>query len=167
MSKRKLQDIGNLPKADSIEIEKAKKQKSKANSKEENIEEKFRELNACLKKATNSGEFSFEGEAVDLPCMLGLEIKDFGVVSLPFQDPQASELIKRCQQAPYGKNSKTLVDRNVRDSYQLDPSQFTINNPDWHTKLNEVVSKVEQGLGCEAKIEVITILIILKKYCNT
>lgn len=153
MSKRKLQDIGNLPKADSINpIEKVKK--STKATKAENTEEKFLEVNACLRKASNSGEISFEGEAPELPCMLGLEIKDFGVVSLPFQDPQASELIKRCEQAPFGKNSKTLVDKAVRDSYQLDPSQFKINNPDWSKKLDEVVSRVEQGLGCEAKIEV-------------
>ena len=65
MSKRKLQDMRNLPKADSTsQVEKVTSKATKA----ESTEEKFVELKACLKKASNSG----------------LEIKDFDVVSLPF-----------------------------------------------------------------------------------
>lgn len=110
-------------------------------------------INSCLKKVAMSGEYTVEGEAFELPKSVGLEIKDFGRVSLPLLDPQATELIKVCQQAPYGKGHKTLVDVNVRDSFQLDPSLVSIKNPEWDSKLNDLVTRVAKGLGCQAKIK--------------
>ena len=171
-SKRKLEDITNQPtniKA-SEEDENNKKLKREItlidvssnrgkSSREEanlNIDEELLKVNSCLKKANDPVEFAIEGEAQELlPCLICLEVKNFGVLSLPFQDPQASELIKQCEQSPYGKKDKTLLDKNVRDSYQLEPSQFSIKHPDWNQKLAEIVSRVANELGCEKKIEVI------------
>lgn len=85
--------------------------------------------------------------------MLGLWIKDFGCVSLPLNAIQADELIKKCTQAPYGHNFNTLINTEVRDSYQLDPSSLEIKNPDWPSKLQELVDKVCIELGCQGKAE--------------
>ena len=48
----------------------------------------------------------------------------------------------------------TLVDTNVRDSYQLDPEQIEIRNPEWDVKLKDLLFRVGQALGCKDKIEV-------------
>lgn len=107
-----------------------------------------------LNRAVRSGDSWADGEAAEMPKMLGLEVKRFGPVSLPLVDPQASELIKMCKRAPYGRNTHTLVDRAVRDSYQLDPDQVSITNPEWKVKLERLVAHVAQTLGCQAPIEV-------------
>ena len=118
------------------------------------IDANFKSLNECLRNLSKCGDYSVDGEATEMPKIVGLEVKDFGPVSLPLRDPQASALINLCQKAPYGFNQKTLIDQNVRDSYQLDPSRVEITNPEWNVKLNDLVARVAKGLGCHAKVEV-------------
>ena len=115
------------------------------------IDHELEELNANLKQVETS---AVDGEAYELPSIIGINVNDFGELSLPLKDPQASDLIKRCQQCPFGKDSKKCLDTNVRDSYQLEPSQFKINHPDWDKKLQELVSRVAIELGTDAKVEV-------------
>lgn len=110
-------------------------------------------INSSLKKTKSTGQYAFDGVASELPPLLGLEIKNFGPVSLPLYEEQAEKLIKVCEQAPFGRNEKTLLDTNVRDSYQLDPSHVKIKNPTWNVKLNELVARIAKGLGCLSDIE--------------
>ena len=118
------------------------------------IEEDLIELVDKIKSSKHSGEYSVDGEANELPTLLDLNVKDYGPVSLPLVEAQAKELINVCQQAPYGRNMDTLVDTNVRDSYQLDPEQVEIRHPEWGTKLQVLVDRVGKALGCQDKIEV-------------
>lgn len=83
----------------------------------------FKQLAQSLKRTAKSGEYVVEGQAFEMPNMLGLRVKNIGPVVLPLIDPQASELIKICKQSSYGHNKDTLTDTNVRDSYQLDPEE--------------------------------------------
>ena len=62
---------------------------------------------------------------------------------------QAKDLKKLCEQAPYGKGEKTLVDTSVRRVWRLTPSQFSLRNPDWKRFLQETLSKVQAELGLE------------------
>ena len=109
-----------------------------------------------VKQAYKSGDYCVDGVATDLPVSIGLEVKDFGPVSIPLVESTAAQnLIKYCRQAPFGKNTQTLVDKNVRDSYQLEPSQVKITNPQWNAKLAELVRQVAKGLGCYGEVEVL------------
>ena len=123
------------------------------------IDYELEELNAHLKQLATSTRFAVDGEAYELPSVIEINVNDFGELSLPVKDPQASELIKRCEQSSFGKNSEKCLDTNVRDSYQLEPSQFTINHPDWDKKLQELVSRVAIELGTDAKVEVINLIL--------
>lgn len=109
---------------------------------------------SCLNKTAASGDFCVEGVASELPNSIGLEVENFGKVHFPLEEAQAKELIKVCTLAPFGKNELTLYDKKVRDSYQLDPSQVTINSRNWETKLNQLVKRVGVALGCQDEIEV-------------
>ena len=102
------------------------------------IDHELEELNANLKQVETS---AVDGEAYELPSIIGITVNDFGELSLPLKDPHASDLIERCcQQCLFGKNSENCLDTTVRDSYQLEPSQFKINHPDWDEKLQELES---------------------------
>lgn len=101
-----------------------------------------------LKMTSLSGDFAVQGEAHELPVMLGLEVNGFGRVGLPFCDPQASELIKMCKQAE-------KIDHDVLSPVQLDASQVRIkNHHEWESKLKEFLKRVGKSLGCQHEIEV-------------
>ena len=118
------------------------------------IDEHLDKLVENIKASRRPGNYSVDGEANELPTLLDLNVKDYGPISLPLVEAQAKELINVCQQAPYGRNMDTLVDTNVRDSYQLDPEQVEIGHPEWSTKLQVLVDRVGKALGCQDKIEV-------------
>ena len=107
-----------------------------------------------IKNAKSSGENSISGEATELPVLPGLHIDNFGSVLLPFTKETAEKLIQICKQAPYGHNHETLIDTNVRDTYQLEPSLIKIKNTQWKRGLNKLVhERVAKGLGCHGEIE--------------
>ncbi len=81
--------------------------------------------------------------------MPGLEVGELGALSLPLGKTQARKLIKQCRQAPYGKGMETLVDTDVRRTWELDPDQFQLTNPKWEELVEEIVANVQRELGLE------------------
>ena len=81
--------------------------------------------------------------------MPGLAVRELGEVSLPLVKTQARRLIKQCHQAPYGKGMETLVDTDVRRTWELDPDQFQLKNPKWEALVEEIVANVQQDMGLE------------------
>jgi predicted 2-oxoglutarate/Fe(II)-dependent dioxygenase YbiX len=80
-------------------------------------------------------------------CFLGLEVINIGSIGLPLSATQAKELIAQCQQAPFGRGEKTLVDTKIRRVWELEPSQFAITNPQWQQQLNAICDTVQTELG--------------------
>jgi hypothetical protein len=79
----------------------------------------------------------------DLPLtMPGLEVGELGSVALPLGKTQARKLIKQCRQAPYGKGMETLVDTDIRRTWELDPDQFRLTNPKWEELVEKIVASV-------------------------
>ena len=90
--------------------------------------------------------------AGDLPLTIpGLAVKGLGAVSLPLGKTQARKLIKQCRQAPYGKGTETLVDTDVRQTWELDPDHFQLTNPKWEDLVEEIVADVQRELGLEER----------------
>jgi 2OG-Fe(II) oxygenase superfamily len=107
------------------------------------------ELSRALDRIDRPGLFCVSG---CVPAILpGLEVKNLGPVGLPLTATQAEELKKRCEQAPYGKGTETLVDTNVRRVWHLTPDHFSLTNPDWAQFLKETVRTVKQELGLEGQ----------------
>ena len=74
-----------------------------------------------------------------------------GYVGLPVGECQARVIIAVCT---YGRGQETVVDRSVRSTWELDPSQFTINNPQWSSQLENLAAVVKKELGCDPKLSV-------------
>lgn len=103
----------------------------------------------ALAKVDRPGDICTAG---DLPLtMPGLEVEGLGLLRLPLAERQARKLIKCCQQAPYGKGSKTLVDTAVRRVWELDAKHVHFTNPKWETLIDSIVEVVQQQLGLEEK----------------
>jgi hypothetical protein len=107
----------------------------------------FEELDAVLRKIDRPGSFCVSGSSpVVLP---GLSVEGMGPIALPLTSQQAEELKQHCQQAPYGKGEKTLVDTSVRRVWELKPERFELTNPDWDTFIASTLRQVQQELGLE------------------
>ena len=86
----------------------------------------------------------------DMPLtMPGLKVDGLGTLSLPVSKTEARKLIKQCHQAPYGKGTETLVDTDVRRTWELDPDQFQLTNPKWAELIEKIVTNVQRDLGLE------------------
>ena len=77
-----------------------------------------------------------------------------GYVGLPVGKLQAKAIIAACAQAPFGRGQETIVDTTVRNTWELDPSQFTITNPQWDSHLENLAAVVKKELGCDPKLSV-------------
>ncbi|KAF8656953.1 hypothetical protein AX16_002308 [Volvariella volvacea WC 439] len=70
------------------------------------------------------------------PC---LQIAGIGVVGLPLSERDARAIISVATQAPFGHGERTVVDTNVRNTWEIEPTNIHIANPQWTTFLNNVV----------------------------
>jgi hypothetical protein len=83
---------------------------------------------------------------------LGLFVHGVGDIGVPLQEEQARQLIAQSRQAPYGKGSETIVDTSVRNTWELDASQFEFRNPAWSRVLDKCIAQVGLSLGISSPI---------------
>ncbi|ORZ39576.1 hypothetical protein BCR44DRAFT_101519, partial [Catenaria anguillulae PL171] len=94
-------------------------------------------------------EFTFGGSADDLPGHPGLQVEGFGLVTLPLVDPAHAERLTQCgRMAPFGLGSDTVLDPQVRRTWQFDKAQVNITNPAWNRGIAKLMSTVATRLGC-------------------
>ncbi|KAK1228339.1 hypothetical protein PQX77_008592 [Marasmius sp. AFHP31] len=92
------------------------------------------------------GTFAFSKTYDDAPnpalCLEGL-----GTVGLPLSERDAKLVIENSVQAPFGKGERTVVDTEVRDTWEIDASKIQFQDPRWKTFMDRVVQEVCQALG--------------------
>ncbi|KIX09823.1 uncharacterized protein Z518_00904 [Rhinocladiella mackenziei CBS 650.93] len=86
------------------------------------------------------------GSCIQRPPNPGLILNDHGIIGLPLSKYDADVLKSESKQSPFGKGAETVVNTAVRKSWQLDPSQFTISNPEWDEMMEKVLHHVYEGL---------------------
>ncbi|KAL1736100.1 hypothetical protein EV714DRAFT_266946 [Schizophyllum commune] len=115
---------------------------------------------------TFKGSFSFSKTYPDAPNPgLNLLANNIGRIGLPLNEREAKVIISGCKQAPFGKGERTVVDTQVRDTWEMDSSevrdilshhaQLTGNlvdqvrfiNPEWKTYMQKVLTEVCAALG--------------------
>jgi hypothetical protein len=123
------------------------------NSPEEEAKSRMVDLQSLIREAKASGEDVVAGEASELPPYPGLFVENYGHVPLPLNEHVAESLIKLSTQAPYGFKYDTLYDKEVRDTFQIDPASMKLTNPKWNPQLVKLTERVAAGLGCSGKIQ--------------
>lgn len=76
-----------------------------------------------------------------------IEVAGVGPISLPLVPAQAEQLATVAEQAPYGRGSDTLIDTEVRRTWQIGPDQMRIGGRHWHQSLSAIVARCTAGLG--------------------
>ena len=71
-----------------------------------------------------SGSFAFHRVYPEAPNPL-LSIEGLGTVGLPLSDRDAKAIKERAEQAPFGMADRTVVDKNVRDTWEIDAKQVS------------------------------------------
>ncbi|KAL5331156.1 hypothetical protein ACEPPN_000685 [Leptodophora sp. 'Broadleaf-Isolate-01'] len=107
------------------------------------------DLKTCLSSLQNDGSFSVF-ETVENPPNPGIYLESGGLVGLPLNDHDAELIVTASHAAPFGKGEATIVDTNVRKTWELSPSKFQLKNPAWSGFIDTVVAKVSAGLGVDA-----------------
>ncbi|REJ76643.1 MAG: 2OG-Fe(II) oxygenase [Planctomycetota bacterium] len=104
-------------------------------------------LAEAIVKATRSARYCVAGclPAIDPD----LEVAGVGRVPLPLKRGMAKQLIASCRVAPYGKGTRTLVNKKVRNTFELDPKKFQLGEA-WNSAIADAMPTVAQQLGLPA-----------------
>ncbi|KAL7548481.1 hypothetical protein ACHAWF_011759 [Thalassiosira exigua] len=136
------------------------KEDAPTSSSDESSEEEYdfddprQEVIEVLQEIESPGTFATGGSCGDKLTMPGLEVDGVGTIGSPLSPILAKELIKRCEQAPFGRGSKTMVDKTIRNTFQLAPDHFQTTNPSWKLELEGLTKDVCENLGVERHLKV-------------
>jgi predicted 2-oxoglutarate/Fe(II)-dependent dioxygenase YbiX len=76
-----------------------------------------------------------------------LEVDGVGRISLPLLPVQAEQLVAVATRAPYGRGEETVIDTNVRRTWQIDADRIRLGGRHWMQTLDAIVAKAAAGLG--------------------
>ena len=62
----------------------------------------------------------------------------------------AKELVAHCRVAPYGKGTQTLVNKKVRNTFELDPKKFRLSD-EWNAAIADATRPAAEQLGLPAE----------------
>src|SRR5205809_327466 len=106
-----------------------------------------RRLAEAIGQATRSAHFCVAGT---LPVVdPGIDVNGLGALRFPLKRAMAKELVAHCQVAPYGKGTQTLVDRKVRNTFELDPKKFRLSQ-EWNAAVAGAAQLAARQLGLPA-----------------
>ncbi len=103
------------------------------------------ELAALLSSVDRPGDFYVSGTTEILAPRL--EVEGVGPLALPLLPAQAEQLISVAERAPYGQGENTLVDTEVRRTWQMGPDRVRIQGKHWVRTLEAILARVADGLG--------------------
>jgi hypothetical protein len=110
-----------------------------------------RQIGGCLDRVQGGGSFATFAELPNAPNP-GIVISGLGNIGLPLSDRDAKEIIKASHLAPYGKGTETVVDTEVRKTWELNVDQFKVSNPAWEKIFPDILEHIvkELGLLCDS-----------------
>ncbi|KAK0234085.1 hypothetical protein IW262DRAFT_1477480 [Armillaria fumosa] len=75
-------------------------------------------------------------------------VDGIGPISLPLSTRDARLIISNASRAPYGHNQETIVNTNVRDTWEINAARITLRNPGWQAFVEgTVLPSILQKLG--------------------
>ena len=115
--------------------------------------EYFEAIVETLRSVRRPGNFAAGGRAkFNNPALTINGLSE--TVGLPICQYQAKQIIAKCSRAPYGVGEETIVDTDVRCTWQLDPTQFCIENSEWSDQLDSLLVNLKTELGCSDTQEI-------------
>src|SRR6266478_7610291 len=98
-----------------------------------------------LRSVERSGDFCVGGtREIFMPT---IDVDGVGRIAFPILPVQTERLVAIAEAAPYGRGEETVVDREVRRTWQVDPSKVRIGGRHWEKTLAGLVADIALGLG--------------------
>lgn len=107
---------------------------------------KIQWLTKAVGNARRSARFWVRGLIQQSDC--GMSVTGIGPIRFPLKRTPGKVLLERCAVAPYGKGTRTLVNKRVRNTLELDPKEFRLSD-DWNSAVAEATDFVAEQLGLE------------------
>ncbi|KAI1120665.1 hypothetical protein F5Y10DRAFT_120384 [Nemania abortiva] len=102
-------------------------------------------LGDCLENIKSLGDFATMKTYQRAPNPV-IRIKD-EIIPLPLRESDAEVIKKFGRQAPFGKGDKTVVDTDIRRTWELSTNAFRLLNPAWTSFLDTLLKKICEDLG--------------------
>ena len=103
---------------------------------------------AALDEASTSSAFACR---LKIPSeALALSVDGVGAIRFPVSKARARALVKIAKPAPFGHGERTLVDRRVRDVWEVAKSRVRIEARPWKASLKPALEKIRETLGLPA-----------------
>jgi 2OG-Fe(II) oxygenase superfamily len=104
----------------------------------------------CLRSVERSGDFCVGG--VREIVMPALDVDGVGRIAFPILPAQAERLVATAEAAPYGRGKETVLDREVRRTWQIDAGRVRIGGRRWPETLAELAAAAAEGLGIDEPV---------------
>ncbi len=104
-------------------------------------------IEKLLRSIDRPGDFCVHGRL--LAAMPRLRVKGAGALSFPVPETQIRALIAAAEPAPYGKGTETVVDRSVRNCWQIGPERVRLAGAAWPDTFAGILETAAVGLGCD------------------
>ena len=102
-------------------------------------------LSDCLLSVERPGDFCVGGlREIFMPA---IDVDGVGRIAFPLLQVQVKRLVAIAEAAPYGRGEETVVDRDVRRTWQIEPGKVRIGGRHWEKTLAELVADAALGLG--------------------
>ncbi|KZT09482.1 uncharacterized protein LAESUDRAFT_756442 [Laetiporus sulphureus 93-53] len=92
------------------------------------------ELIDILSDLSFEGAFAFNRAYPDAPNP-ALRVEGLGTIGLPLSIRDAEAIKSKAEPAPFGMGERTVLDKSVRDTWEIDAKQIRFENPAWKTFL--------------------------------
>ncbi|KAG9009076.1 hypothetical protein FRB90_008571 [Tulasnella sp. 427] len=92
------------------------------------------------------GAFYYNKTYTDAPNPV-LRLKSLGRIGLPLSEREAKHIAANSRQAPFGMGERTLVDKEVRDTWEMPGAEVFFDNPNWNGFINQITNEVCARLG--------------------
>jgi hypothetical protein len=103
----------------------------------------------CLDQIEPIGDFAVSQEHSVFPNP-GLQIGQDRFISLPLTPTDAEAIKARATQATYGVDNQNIVDTSVRKTWELQPDNFRLANPEWESYFeSHILRRAADGLGLQ------------------
>ena len=98
-----------------------------------------------LRSVERPGDFCVGGiREISMPT---IDVDDVGRIAFPILPVQAERLVAIAEAAPYGRGEETVIDREVRRTWQVDSAKVRIGGRHWDKTLAGLVADIAVGLG--------------------
>ena len=107
----------------------------------------IKKIESLLLQLQSPAQGNFSAKQVSDVDDLSITIKDLGKLKLPITPRKAKQLIKHAKPAKYGLKDQTLLDKSVRDCWEIPKSHIKIDKRLWKKSFDGALQELKLALG--------------------